>query len=138
MDLQLKGKRALVTGSTAGIGLAIAELLAKEGAKVIVNGRTAERVDAAVAKIGNGAEGLAADLGTRAGVDLAIKQIPSVDILINNMGYYEARSFEEITDEEWFRIFEVNVMSGVRLSRHYLPGMMKQNWGRIIFISSES
>jgi NAD(P)-dependent dehydrogenase (short-subunit alcohol dehydrogenase family) len=138
MDLQLAGKRALVTGSTAGIGFAIAKSLAAEGANVIVNGRTQERVDAAVAKIGKSTTGLAADLGTRAGVDLAIQRIPTVDILVNNMGVFEVKPFETIPDEEWFRFFEVNVMSGVRLSRHYLPRMKEANWGRIIFISSES
>jgi NAD(P)-dependent dehydrogenase (short-subunit alcohol dehydrogenase family) len=138
MDLQLNGKKALVTGSTAGIGFAIAATLAKEGASVIVNGRTQARVDAAVAKIGSNAEGLAADLGTRAGVELAIQRYPTVDILINNMGIFEPKLFESIPDEDWFRFFEVNVMSGVRLSRHYLPGMKERGWGRIVFISSES
>jgi NAD(P)-dependent dehydrogenase (short-subunit alcohol dehydrogenase family) len=138
MDLQLAGKKALVTGSTAGIGFAIAQSLAREGANVIVNGRTPERVDAAVAKIGRNATGLAANLGTRAGVDLAIQRVPSVDILVNNLGIFEPKPFEGIPDEEWFHFFEVNVMSGVRLSRHYLPGMKEANWGRIIFISSES
>jgi NAD(P)-dependent dehydrogenase (short-subunit alcohol dehydrogenase family) len=138
MDLQLTGKKALVTGSTAGIGFAIASALAREGASVIVNGRTQARVDAAVAKIGSGATGIAADLGSRAGVDLAIQRIPAVDILINNMGIFEPKPFESIPDEDWFRFFEVNVMSGVRLSRHYLPLMQERGWGRIIFISSES
>jgi NAD(P)-dependent dehydrogenase (short-subunit alcohol dehydrogenase family) len=138
MDLQLKGKTALVTGSTAGIGLAIAQSLAHEGAKVIVNGRTQERVDKALAKLPSGAVGLAADLGTADGVAAAIGRFPTIDILVNNLGIFEPKAFEEITDADWFRFFEVNVMSGVRLSRHYLLRMKEAGWGRIIFISSES
>jgi NAD(P)-dependent dehydrogenase (short-subunit alcohol dehydrogenase family) len=143
MDLKLKGKRALVSGSTAGIGFAIAESLAKEGATVVVNGRTLERVEAAIEKLRNsgvqsGIESLAADLGTATGVELATRKFPEVDILINNLGIFEPKSFEEITDADWFRFFEVNVLSGVRLSRYYLPKMKSRNWGRIIFISSES
>ncbi len=137
MDLQLNGKLALITGSTAGIGFAIAESLARERCRVIVNGRTQARVDAALAKI-PGAVGLAADLGTSAGVAEAIQRFPDVDILINNMGIFEPKPFEAIPDEDWFRFFEVNVLSGVRLSRHYLPRMKAAGWGRIIFISSES
>jgi len=141
MDLQLQGKSALVTGSTAGIGFAIAEALARESARVIVNGRTARRVDEALAKLkssGLAAEGLAADLGTAAGVDEAIRRHPDVDILVNNLGIFEAKPFEQIPDADWLRFFEVNVLSGVRLSRHYLPRMKERNWGRIVFISSES
>jgi NAD(P)-dependent dehydrogenase (short-subunit alcohol dehydrogenase family) len=141
MDLQLKGKTALVTGSTAGIGNAIAVSLAREGARVILNGRTQARVDAAVNKlIGSGLEvkGLAADIGTSEGAALAIEMLPSVDILVNNLGIFEPKAFESIPDEDWFRIFEVNVMSGVRLSRHYLPRMKDTGWGRIVFVSSES
>jgi NAD(P)-dependent dehydrogenase (short-subunit alcohol dehydrogenase family) len=138
MDLQVTGKTALVTGSTAGIGFAIAQSLAREGASVIVNGRTQARVDAALAKLGFPATGLAADVGTRNGVALAIERFPTVDILINNMGIFEPKPFEAIPDEDWYRFFEVNVMSGVRLSRHYLPRMTAAGWGRIIFISSES
>jgi len=138
MDLQLSGKRALVTGSTAGIGYAIAEALAKEGANVIVNGRTQERVDSALKKLIRPAEGLAADLGTAEGAREAIRRFPEVDILVNNVGIYEAKRFEEIRDEDWLRLFDINVMSGVRLSRHYLPRMKERGWGRIVFISSES
>jgi NAD(P)-dependent dehydrogenase (short-subunit alcohol dehydrogenase family) len=143
MDLQLQGKRALVTGSTAGIGLAIAQGLAREGAGVIINGRTAKRVDQAIAALkGAGVsgkvEGLAADLGTAGGTRTAIERFPEVDILVNNLGIFEAKLFEDIPDADWLRFFEVNILSGVRLSRHYLPGMKKRNWGRIVFISSES
>jgi len=137
MDLQLEGKRALVTGSTAGIGLAIATALAKEGAKVIVNGRTQERVDQAKRASG-GADGIAADLGTAAGADAVIARFPQVDILVNNVGIFEPKSFEQIPDDDWRRFFEVNVLSGVRLSRHYLEPMKRKDWGRIVFISSES
>ena len=143
MDLQIQGKVALVTGSTAGIGYAIAERLAREGADVIVNGRTAERVEAAIRKIGAAGggskiHGLTADLGGRGGVSSAIQRFPKIDILINNLGIFEPKPFEEISDEDWLRFFEVNVLSGVRLSRHYLPGMKQSGWGRIVFISSES
>jgi NAD(P)-dependent dehydrogenase (short-subunit alcohol dehydrogenase family) len=137
MNLQLNGKTALVTGSTAGIGLAIATTLAKEGAAVIVNGRTQERVDEAL-RISGAAHGVAADLGTEAGVNAVIARFPTVDILVNNLGIYEPRPFEAITDDDWRRFFEVNVLSGVRLSRHYFGLMKRANWGRIIFISSES
>jgi len=143
MDLQLQGKRALVTGSTAGIGLAIARGLAREGAGVIINGRTAKRVDQSVAALNKAGvsgkvEGLAADLGTADGTRTAIERFPEVDILVNNLGIFEAKPFEDIPDADWLRFFEVNLLSGVRLSRHYLPGMKKRNWGRIVFISSES
>jgi NAD(P)-dependent dehydrogenase (short-subunit alcohol dehydrogenase family) len=143
MDLQLEGKRALVTGSTAGIGFAIAKALVKEGATAIVNGRTQQRVDEAVAKLQayklrGDAQGLTADLGSAVAVAEAIRQYPEVEILVNNVGIFEAKPFEQISDEEWRRFFEINVLSGVRLSRHYLPRMKKRNWGRIVFISSES
>lgn len=140
MDLQLTGKAALVTGSTAGIGFAVAESLLNEGARVIVNGRTQARVDAALAKLGKpkDASGLTADLGTAQGVADAIRQFPHVDILVNNLGIFEPKPFEAIEDADWLRFFEVNVLSGVRLSRHYLPKMKATGWGRIIFVSSES
>jgi NAD(P)-dependent dehydrogenase (short-subunit alcohol dehydrogenase family) len=138
MDLQLNGKRALVSGSTAGIGYAIAEALVREGAAVVINGRTQERVDEALKKLQGNVVGIAADLGTAAGVEETIARFPDVDILVNNLGIFEVRKFEEISDGDWLRFFEVNVMSGVRLSRHYLPRMKQRNWGRIIFISSES
>ena len=143
MNLGLQGKLALVTGSTAGIGLAIAAALADEGMQVVINGRTKARVKGALEKLhkqGRGTEfsGIAADLGTAAGVDALLKRVPSVDVLVNNLGIFEVKPFLEIPDADWLRFFEVNVLSGVRLSRHYLPGMLKKNWGRIIFISSES
>jgi NAD(P)-dependent dehydrogenase (short-subunit alcohol dehydrogenase family) len=137
MNLQLEGKTALVTGSTAGIGLAIATTLASEGAAVIVNGRTQRRVDEAVRKSG-AAHGIAADLGTEAGARAVIERFITVDILVNNLGIFEPKPFEQIPDDDWRRFFEVNVLSGVRLSRHYITGMKAKNWGRIVFISSES
>jgi NAD(P)-dependent dehydrogenase (short-subunit alcohol dehydrogenase family) len=137
MNLQLEGKSALVTGSTAGIGLAIAASLAAEGAAVIVNGRTQRRVDEAIQKSG-ARHGIAADLGTETGAKAVIAQFPEVDILVNNLGIFEPKAFEEIADDDWRRFFEVNVLSGVRLSRHYIGSMKRKNWGRIVFISSES
>jgi NAD(P)-dependent dehydrogenase (short-subunit alcohol dehydrogenase family) len=141
MDLQLRGRRALVTGSTAGIGFAIAEALAREGAAVIVNGRSQARVEEALGRLaGTGADlvGLTGDLGTAAGVDEAIARHPDLDILVNNLGIFEPKPFEAIPDQDWQRFIEVNFMSGVRLCRHYLPRMKERGWGRIIFISSES
>ena len=137
MDLQLKGKTALVTGSTAGIGLAIAERLAAEGAEVIVTGRAQDKLDAAAAKVG-ATRAVLADAGTAEGCDTLIAAVPAVDILVNNLGIYEAKPFVDITDADWFRFFEINVMSGIRLSRHYFPKMLEANWGRVIFIASES
>jgi NAD(P)-dependent dehydrogenase (short-subunit alcohol dehydrogenase family) len=137
MNLQLQGKIALVTGSTAGIGLAVAAELAREGAEVIVNGRTQERVDAAMKNSG-AANGIAADLATEAGAQAVFARFPEVDILVNNLGIFEPKPFEEIPDDDWRRFFEVNVLSGVRLRRHYIGPMKRKNWGRIIFISSES
>lgn len=143
MNLGLQGKLAVVSGSTAGIGLAIAGTLAAEGARVIVNGRTEERVTAAIENIRERVpsadlRGVAADLGTAAGVDAFLKKAPDADVLVNNLGIFDPKPFLEIPDAEWTRFFEINVLSGVRLSRRYLPGMLKKNWGRIIFISSES
>ncbi|MFZ3373920.1 MAG: SDR family oxidoreductase [Chthoniobacterales bacterium] len=143
MDLEIEGKIALVTGSTAGIGFAIAKRLACEGAEVIVNGRTDERVRDAIEKIEKEApkaklRGIAADLGSAGGCQEVVKQAPRVDILVNNVGIFEPKAFEKITDADWERFFGVNVMSGVRLSRAYLPQMKERNWGRIVFISSES
>ena len=143
MKFQLEGKLALVSGSTVGIGAAIAEGLAREGARVILNGRTQARVDqtrAAITQQVHGAqlEAFVGDLSTDQAVQEFSEQYPQVDVLVNNLGIYEAKSFTEISDEDWRRFFEVNVLSGVRLSRIYLPKMLKADWGRIIFISSES
>jgi len=143
MDFGLKGKIAVVSGSTAGIGFGIAAALASEGAAVIMNGRTSARVDSALQKLkallpSANFTGIAADLGTREGVAAFIKQVPTADVLVNNLGIFEVKAFLEIPDADWQRFFEVNIMSGVRLTRHYLPGMLKKNWGRVIFISSES
>ena len=141
MDLGLQGKKALVTGSTAGIGLAIARALYEEGADVIINGRTQPAVDKALAQFKSGAgkaSGVAADLATEAGAQELSARVPSLDVLINNLGIFEPKPFAEISDDDWRRFFDANVLSGVRLSRRYLPQMLAQNWGRIIFISSES
>ncbi|MBO9154167.1 SDR family NAD(P)-dependent oxidoreductase [Chitinophaga sp. GCM10012297] len=143
MDLQLKGKTAFVSGSTQGIGFAIAKQLLQEGVAVTINGRTEARVAEAVEKLkkqvaGAPVTGIAADFSKAADVNMLIRQLPGVDILINNAGIFEPKEFTTITDEEWQRFFDVNVMSGVRLSRAYFPGMLEKNWGRIIFISSES
>jgi len=139
MDLGLTNKLALVTGSTAGIGFSIARQLAREGATVYVNGRTQARVDQAIRKIGGAnVKGVAADVATRAGCDAIVAQIPQLDVLVNNFGTFEIKPVLEITDDDWTRIFETNVLSGVRLARAYMPGMLAGKWGRIIFISSES
>jgi NAD(P)-dependent dehydrogenase (short-subunit alcohol dehydrogenase family) len=137
MDLQLKGKTAIVTGGSAGIGLAITKALAAEGVTVTVPGRSKEKLDKALAGLIN-VKAIIADPGTVEGADDLIQQIPDTDILINNLGIYEPKPFAEITDADWLKIFEVNVLSGVRLSRHYFPRMLERNWGRVIFISSES
>jgi NAD(P)-dependent dehydrogenase (short-subunit alcohol dehydrogenase family) len=143
MDLGICGKTAFVSGSTKGIGFATALGLAEEGVIVTVNGRYQETVNDAMARIrkriaGAKVEGIVADLGTADGCRLVCEKLPQVDILVNNLGIFEPKPFEEIPDQDWFRLFETNVMSGVRLSRHYLPGMKSRNWGRIVFVSSES
>jgi len=143
MDLQISGKRALVSGSTKGIGFAIACELAREGARVVINGRQPQAVADAVERLRSlvaDAEvtGVAADLSDTAGIATLVAAVPQVDILVNNLGIFDPVPFAEIPDSEWQRFFETNVMSGVRLSRHYLPGMTAANWGRIVFISSES
>jgi NAD(P)-dependent dehydrogenase (short-subunit alcohol dehydrogenase family) len=143
MDLGLTGKRALVTGSTAGIGFATARALAREGAHVIVNGRTQARVGQALARLtgehpGATLDGIAADLGTAVGCRTLVEQLPDLDVLVNSMGIFEPKPFEDIPDDDWMRFFEVNVLSGIRLARHYVRGMRARNWGRIVFVSSES
>ena len=143
MDLQLAGKKVLVTGSTAGIGFATALEFAAEGASVVINGRTQERVDRAIAEIRKShpdaqVSGVASDVSNAVGCVKLVQAVPQVDVLVNNMGIFEPKPFEQIPDADWLRLFEANVMSGVRLSRHYLSGMREKNWGRIIFVSSES
>ena len=143
MDLKLTDKVVLVTGSTAGIGFAIARSLASEGAHVYLNGRTQERVDRAMAAIRSQAgvgkvDGIVSDFSSAAGAETVIAKLPVVNILVNNVGIFEPKPFAEIPDADWYRFFEINVMSGVRLARHYRTGMLKKNWGRIVFISSES
>ena len=143
MDLDLEGKLALVTGSTRGIGLASAIGLARMGAEVVVNGRSQDAIDAAIASIaqavGAPPRGIAADLGTAAGCASLIATLPGVDILVNNMGIYQPKPYFELEDDDWQRMFDVNVMSGVRLTRHYLKQMLEtRDWGRIVFVSSES
>ncbi|MGB0121806.1 MAG: SDR family oxidoreductase [Silvibacterium sp.] len=138
MDFGLKGKRALVTGSTAGIGFAIAKLLAREGAFVYVNGRSEQRVQKAVSQIEGKADGVAADLTTDQGAEALFARVGELDILVNNLGIFDVKPFLEIDDAEWRRFFEANVLSGVRVTRHYLPKMLRKKWGRVIFISSES
>lgn len=142
MDMQLKNRLALVSGSTAGIGHAIAAALAREGARVIVNGRTQAAVDSAVAAIKSGtgtdALGFAGDLSTAEAAEALVQEHPNIEILVNNLGIFEPKAFEEIPDADWMRFFDVNVMSGVRLARLCLPAMKRADWGRIIFISSES
>jgi NAD(P)-dependent dehydrogenase (short-subunit alcohol dehydrogenase family) len=142
LDLQLDGKLALVSGSTAGIGLAIATTLAREGARVIINGRHQSSVDATVAALRATASvevhGFAGDLSVAASAEQLARAHPGVQILVNNLGIYEPKAFEDIPDADWLRLFDVNVLSGVRLSRLFLPAMRRANWGRIIFISSES
>jgi NAD(P)-dependent dehydrogenase (short-subunit alcohol dehydrogenase family) len=142
MDLQLKGKLALVSGSTAGIGLAIATALAREGARVIINGRAKAAVDKVVESVRAATRadvlGFAGDLSLAANAESLARAFPDVQVLINNLGIFEPKSFEQIPDADWLRFFDVNVLSGVRLARLYLPSMRRANWGRIIFISSES
>jgi NAD(P)-dependent dehydrogenase (short-subunit alcohol dehydrogenase family) len=143
MKIDLSGKTAVVTGSTAGIGFAIARGLAECGAAVVLSGRTRSAVEESIAALtrtvaGAAVRGIAADLGTREGCAALLRAEPFADILVNNVGIYGPQDFFEIPDEEWSRFFEVNVMSGVRLSRAYLPGMLERNWGRLVFLSSES
>nr|WP_087574064.1 SDR family oxidoreductase [Sphingomonas sp. CDS-1] len=140
MDLKLAGKTALVTGSTAGIGFAIAKRLAEEGVEVVITGRNQTKLDEAAAQIGQAGKvrPILADPATAEGAAALIEAAPDIDILVNNLGIYEAKPFTEISDEDWHHFFEVNVVSGARLARHYFPRMIEKNWGRIIFIASES
>jgi NAD(P)-dependent dehydrogenase (short-subunit alcohol dehydrogenase family) len=143
MDMQLDGKTALITGSTAGIGYVVAEGLAREGAAVVLNGRKPQTLDEAVARLqgavpGAHVSGVAADVGAAQGVERLVAEVPQVDILVNNAGIFDPKPFFEIPDADWQRFYDVNVMSGVRASRAYLPGMLERDWGRIVFISSES
>jgi NAD(P)-dependent dehydrogenase (short-subunit alcohol dehydrogenase family) len=143
MDLKLKDKKVFISGSTAGIGFAIAHRFLQEGAEVIINGRSKDSVAAAVEALNLSVEnakvsGIPADFSNADDVNALIRQLTDIDILINNAGIFEPKPFVEIPDEDWYRFFEVNVMSGIRLSRHCFPKMLAKNWGRIIFISSES
>jgi NAD(P)-dependent dehydrogenase (short-subunit alcohol dehydrogenase family) len=140
MDLKLSGKTALVTGSTAGIGLAIAERLAMEGVDTVICGRSQDKLDAAAERVGKAGtvRAVLADPATAEGAARLVEAVPQADILVNNLGIYEAKPFTEITDADWHHLFEVNVVSGARLARHYFPQMLAQDWGRIIFIASES
>jgi NAD(P)-dependent dehydrogenase (short-subunit alcohol dehydrogenase family) len=143
MEFKLDGKRVLVTGSTAGIGFATARTLAREGADVTLNGRTKDRVAEALDRIktelpGAAVDGIAADLSGVDGCRRLIDRLPEADILVNNLGIFEPKPFEQISDQDWLRFFETNVLSGIRLARHYMPGMRSRRWGRIVFVSSES
>jgi NAD(P)-dependent dehydrogenase (short-subunit alcohol dehydrogenase family) len=138
VNIDLSGKTALVTGSTQGIGLAIAQGLASAGARVIVNGRTQSRVDEAVATIDGDAIGIAADVAAASGAEAVVEEFPDVDVLVNNLGIFEAVPAREVTDEQWQRYFDVNVLSAVRLIRSYLPSMTEKGWGRAIQIASDS
>nr|WP_299170680.1 SDR family oxidoreductase [uncultured Allomuricauda sp.] len=142
MDLKLKDKKVFITGSTSGIGFATARILLQEKAVVIINGRSQQRVDVAIEKLkgefpNEKISGIAIDFKKKEIVDESIKSIPELDVLINNVGIYKSESFFDMLDEDWYQQFEINVMSGVRLSRYFLPAMLKKNWGRILFISSE-
>ena len=143
MKIDLHGRRAVISGSTAGIGFAIAKGLAEAGAAVVINGRGESAVKQAVTRVvetvaGASVDGIAADLATTEGVSEFLRRAGTADILVNNLGIFEPKAFEGITDADWYRFFETNVMTGIRLSRHFLPAMREKNWGRVVFISSES
>jgi NAD(P)-dependent dehydrogenase (short-subunit alcohol dehydrogenase family) len=138
MDLQLKGKKAIVTGGSAGIGLAVARLLADEGVEVTIPGRSQTKLDQAIASLNGEVRGIETDLRTAEGARRLIERVPETDILVNNLGIYESKNFVDITDEDWLRFFEINLLGGIRLARHYFPGMLRRNRGRVIFVSSEA
>jgi NAD(P)-dependent dehydrogenase (short-subunit alcohol dehydrogenase family) len=138
MDLQLQGKKAIVTGGSAGIGLAVARMLAEEGVEVTIPGRNGKKLSEAIASLPGAVHGIEADLGTAEGARKLIEQVPETDILVNNLGTYESKNFADISDEDWLQYFEINLLGGVRLARHYFPAMLKRNWGRVIFVSSEA
>ncbi|MFZ0309481.1 MAG: SDR family oxidoreductase [Candidatus Sulfotelmatobacter sp.] len=138
MDLQLKGKKAIVTGGSAGIGLAVARLLAEEGVQVTIPGRSGKKLSQAITTLRGSAHAVETDLGTAEGARILISQVPDTDILVNNLGIYESKKFTDISDEDWLRYFEVNLLGGIRLARHYFPRMLERNWGRVIFVSSEA
>ena len=138
MDMQLKRQKAIVTGGTAGIGLAIARALSEEGVEVTIPGRNSRKLNEAIASLAGAVRGIEADVGTAEGAATLIEQVPETDILVNNVGIYQPKNFSDITDDEWLHLFEVNVLSGIRLARHYFPKMLAKNSGRVIFISSES
>lgn len=138
MNLQLNGKKAIVTGGSAGIGFAIARTLAEEGVEVTIPGRDLKKLNEAIGSLPGSIRGVEADPTTAAGAAKLIAQVPATDILVNNLGIYESKNFADITDEDWLRYFEVNLLGGIRLSRHYFPGMLERNWGRVIFVSSEA
>ena len=132
MDLQLKGKKAIVTGGSAGIGLAVARLLSEEGVEVTIPGRSSKKLGQTIASLNGVVHGVETDLGTAEGAKRLIEQAPETDILVNNLGIYESKNFVEISDDEWLRFFEINLLGGIRLARHYFPGMLRRNWGREI------
>jgi NAD(P)-dependent dehydrogenase (short-subunit alcohol dehydrogenase family) len=138
VDLQLKGKTSIVTGGSSGIGLGIARALAADGVAVTIPGRNAKKLSEAIASLPGAVNGIEADLATLEGAMKLITQVPATDILVNNLGIYESKNFADISDGEWLRYFEVNLLGGIRLARHYFPAMLKQDWGRVVFISSEA
>jgi NAD(P)-dependent dehydrogenase (short-subunit alcohol dehydrogenase family) len=138
MDLKLKGKKAIVTGGSAGIGLSIARLLAEEGVEVTIPGRNGKKLREAIASLPGAVHAVEADLGTSEGALTLIERVPETDILVNNLGIYESKAFTDISDADWLRYFEINLLGGIRLSRHYFPAMLKRNWGRVVFVSSEA
>jgi NAD(P)-dependent dehydrogenase (short-subunit alcohol dehydrogenase family) len=138
MDLQLKGKKAIVTGGSAGIGLAVARVLAEEGVEVSIPGRSQKKLDRAIESLHGLVHGVETDLGMAEGAKRLIEQVPETDILVNNLGVYESNNFVDITDDDWLRFFEINLLGGIRLARHYFPGMLRRNWGRVILVSSEA